>query len=127
MSRTMKKLLGPLLVLFLAFVGTSTISYAGKANAEPTRDCTVVSDDVAGVCNAALICRNLDADSSPQGFMKIVSDMRSQGVAEQSAIDQMNYALSYLCPEFQPAAQRAIDWAKAQQAKTNDGMWKQAV
>lgn len=114
-------------VVFFGTIVAASINHAASAHAEPTRDCTVVSDDVAGVCNAALICRNLDADSSPQGFMKIVSDMRSQGVDEQSAIDQMNYALSYLCPEFQPAAQRAIDWAKAQQAKTNDGMWKEAV
>jgi hypothetical protein len=53
--------------------------------------------------DAALFCRWLDGDSSPQGIMRAVNEFEVQEVPYDNAIGTMTYALAYLCPEYVPA------------------------
>lgn len=112
-------------VLFFGVIGVAAINQAPAAHAEPL-DCRVV-DDVRA-CNALLICRTLDGDSSPQGFLDVVAKMKADGVGEADATDQLTYAMNTVCPEYGPALQHALDVIKPNaQAPANGGMWKEAV
>lgn len=52
------------------------------------------------VHDAALICRRLDQDSSPQGVVAIITDQMLQGIDKTAIAAVMNYAVMYLCPEY---------------------------
>jgi hypothetical protein len=67
------------------------------------------ADDGANavVHDAALFCRWLDGDSSPQGIMRAVNEFQVQGVPYDNAVGTMSYALAYICPEYQDEARYA--------------------
>lgn len=61
------------------------------------------ADPNAFVHDAALFCRWLDSDSTPQGVARAVNEFIVQGMPHQIAVDTMLYGLVYLCPEHQTA------------------------
>lgn len=67
------------------------------------------ADDGANavVHDAALFCRWLDGDSTPQGILRAVNEFEVQGVPYDAAIGTMAYALTYICPEYQDEARYA--------------------
>jgi hypothetical protein len=67
------------------------------------------ADDGANavVHDAALFCRWLDGDSTPQGVMRAVNEFEIQGVPYDNVVGTMAYALTYICPEYVAAARYA--------------------
>lgn len=78
----------------------AALALAPSANALP-RD--VLAHD------AALFCRMLDADSSPDGIAIAINSMIISGVAEQDRIAIGKYAVQIVCPEHVPALLHARD------------------
>lgn len=50
--------------------------------------------------DAALFCRLVDSDPTPQGVMRAVNEFGIQGVPTNLATDTVIYALNELCPEY---------------------------
>lgn len=62
------------------------------------------------VHDAALICRALDRDDSPQGVAAIIQKGLDQGVPYDTMVQTTAYALMYVCPEHKAAFERAADY-----------------
>lgn len=115
MKKTILALTFPLIAAFLA--------PASVATAEPGAiDCTNVAEPL--VCNSRLVCHQLDMDDSPMGFANTIRQMIHDGVTRDSAAENLDFALTNLCPEHQPAFERAYDYWMSKGAR---GTLREAV
>lgn len=73
---------------------------SGHANADPA--------DVEH--NALLVCKWLNVDSTPHGFMVMIADMQKNGVNADEGADALVYAATTICPWYADELQAAIDY-----------------
>jgi hypothetical protein len=99
--------LAPLLIAIVLVV--ISILNAGHAHSDPG----VTQDDIAH--DAALFCRKLDADPTPQGVLREIDEFDVQQVPQQTALIIVKYALSTICPEHMS------DFTKAMNVYDDDG------
>jgi hypothetical protein len=76
------------LALFGAFVLIVVLGSAPTAKSDPF------------VHDAAMVCRLLDANSSPAGFAAISYDMLYEGLDKDTASATIAYAVTEVCPEY---------------------------
>lgn len=72
------------------------------------------ADPVSGAMehNAQLNCRQLDANSSPEGFDHIINAMLAAGLSNQETADTLTYAITSVCPEYYDEFEVALKWAR---------------
>lgn len=85
----MKRTLVNIVAVLAAAIGI--IAQAPQARADEYTDATMH--------DAALFCRWLDVDRSPEGIARAINEFEVQQVPRQVAIDTVTYALSVICPE----------------------------